>query len=138
MKGGVFTSEENINYKRAFGEKLKELRGNISQRELAKRIGSSNMSIKYFEDGVTLPTPEVYEKIVNALLLNDFRNEIDHIYMCARGTPPPDVCKIIIKNEPLNNVLRKIGDSVLTIEQIEEINNLIKTFDLNQGEETDG
>ena len=121
------------------GQILFECRKEKSLRKVAEPCGISAPQLLSIEKGTLCPTAEVYAKLVEALEPNQKQQiSMDRLFMVIRGTPPPDVCRIMINNESLNNVLRQIGDAVLTIEQIDEINNLINTFNLNQGEEKDG
>ncbi len=44
---------------KSFGAKLRHLRGGMSQRRLAKELGSSNSELSRVEKGVKLPSPEL-------------------------------------------------------------------------------
>lgn len=110
-------------------------RGYVSLRklEVAVRIPASN--IKYIEDGVNAPSPEAYEAIVRELNPTDAeRKELDRLYSLIRGTPPPDVCKIICTNAGLNNSLRVLGNQTLTQAQIAEVTALLTSFKINTKE----
>lgn len=104
-------------------------RGYIPMRRLADAIHIPVSNLKYIEDGVNAPSPEVYNAIIDNLPVTDAeRKEMDLMYSKIRGTPPPDVCKIVCTNFELNEALRLIGDSVLTAEQIAEITELIASY----------
>ena len=116
-------------------------RGYVSLRKLedAVRIPASN--IKYIEDGVNAPSPEVYEAIVRELNPTEAeRKELDRLYSLIRGTPPPDVCKIICANAELNDALRVLEDQTLTKEQIAEVTALLTSFKIHttEGAATNG
>ena len=54
-------------HKKKLGKKISDLRGKMSQRELAKQIGLPNSNLKYIEDGINAPTHEVYAAIIKVL-----------------------------------------------------------------------
>ena len=110
-------------------------RGYVSLRKLEVAVGIPASNIKYIEDGVNAPSPEAYEAIVKELNPTDTeRKELDRLYSLIRGTPPPDVCKIICANAELNNSLRVLEDQNLTKEQIAEVTALLTTFKIHTTE----
>lgn len=116
-------------------------RGYVSLRKLEVAVGIPASNIKYIEDGVNAPSPEAYEAIVKELNPTDTeRKELDRLYSLIRGTPPPDVCKIICANAELNNSLRVLEDQILTKEQIAEVTALLTTFKIHttEGAATNG
>lgn len=118
-------------------------RGYMSLRKLEDATGIPASNIKYIEDGVNAPSPEAYEAIVKELNLkptDEKREELDRLYSLIRGTPPPDVCKIICANEGLNNALRVIDNQTLTKEQIAEVTALLTSFKIHttEGAATNG
>ena len=116
-------------------------RGYVSLRKLEDAIRIPASNIKYIEDGVNAPSPEAYEAIVRELNPTDAeRKELDQLYSLIRGTPPPDVCKIICANEGLNNALRVLDNQTLTKAQIAEITALLTSFKINtkEGAATNG
>ena len=116
-------------------------RGYVSLRKLEVAVGIPASNIKYIEDGVNAPSPEAYEAIVKELNPTDTeRKELDRLYSLIRGTPPPDVCKIICANAELNNSLRVLEDQILTKEQIAEVTALLATFKIHttEGAATNG
>ena len=116
-------------------------RGYVSLRKLEVAVGIPASNIKYIEDGVNAPSPEAYEAIVKELNPTDTeRKELDRLYSLIRGTPPPDVCKIICANAELNNSLRVLKDQILTKEQIAEVTALLTTFKIHttEGAATNG
>ena len=116
-------------------------RGYVSLRKLEVTVGIPASNIKYIEDGVNAPSPEAYEAIVKELNPTDTeRKELDRLYSLIRGTPPPDVCKIICANAELNYSLRVLEDQILTKEQIAEVTALLTTFKIHttEGAATNG
>lgn len=116
-------------------------RGYVSLRKMEDAVGIPASNIKYIEDGVNAPSPEVYEAIVRELNPTDEeRKELDRLYSLIRGTPPPDVCKIICVNQELNNSLRVLENQILTDEQIAEVTALLTSFKIHtkEGAATNG
>ena len=116
-------------------------RGYVSLRKMEDAVGIPASNIKYIEDGVNAPSPEVYEAIVRELNPTDEeRKELDRLYSLIRGTPPPDVCKIICANQGLNNSLRVLENQILTDEQIAEVTALLTSFKIHtkEGAATNG
>lgn len=112
-------------HKKKLGKKICTLRGEMSQRELAKKINLPNSNLKYIEDGVNAPTNEVYEKIIDTLSPPPKeRKEMDKLFSLIRNTPPPDVCNIIIKTEGMNEAIRLIDGIPLNSEQLERVKEL--------------
>ena len=78
------------------------------QRGLAKAIDLPNSNLKYIEDGINAPSPEVYKNIILLLKPNDEdRGRMDYLYSQIRGTPPPDICEFIIENDEVFESIRK-------------------------------
>jgi hypothetical protein len=116
-------------------------RGYVSLRKMEDAVGIPASNIKYIEDGVNAPSPEVYEAIVRELNPTDVeQKELDRLYSLIRGTPPPDVCKIICANQGLNNALRALDSQTLTDEQIAEVTALLTSFKIHtkEGAATNG
>ena len=118
-------------------------RGYMSLRKLDDATGIPASNIKYIEDGVNAPSPEAYEAIVKELNLNptdEKRKELDRLYSLIRGTPPPDVCKIICANQGLNNSLRVLENQTLTDAQIAAVTALLTSFKIHttEGAATNG
>lgn len=143
------TAEESAflkNQKLLLGQAIKAIRTNdergyVSLRKMEDAVGIPASNIKYIEDGVNAPSPEAYEAIVKELNPTDTeRKELDRLYSLIRGTPPPDVCKIICANAELNNSLRVLEDQILTKEQIAEVTALLTTFKIHttEGAATNG
>ena len=79
-----------------------------SQRGLAKAIDLPNSNLKYIEDGINAPSPEVYKNIILLLKPNDEdRGRMDYLYSQIRGTPLPDICEFIIENDEVFESIRK-------------------------------
>ena len=116
-------------HKKKLGKKIRELRGKISQRELAKQINLSNSNLKYIEDGVNAPTHEIYAAIIKVLSPGPKeQKEMDRLFSLIRKTPPPDVCNIINETEGMNEAIRIIDGVPLSNEQLEKVKVLFMSF----------
>lgn len=99
-----------------------------SQRGLAKAIDLPNSNLKYIEDGINAPSPEVYKNIILLLKPSDKdRGRMDHLYSQIRGTPPPDICEFMLANKGIFNSIRK-NKCRLTRTQTEKLNTLLEAF----------
>ena len=99
-----------------------------SQRGFAKAIALPNSNLKYIEDGINAPSPEVYKSIILRLNPNDKeRGRMDHLYSQIRGTPPPDICEFMIENNEVFNAIRK-NKYKLTRAQTGQLNKLLENF----------
>lgn len=96
-----------------------------SQRGLAKAIDIPNSNLKYIEDGMNAPSPEVYKNIILLLKPSDEdRGRMDYLYSQIRGTPPPDICEFLMDNAELYRAIRG-NEFKLGKEQIEKISLII-------------
>ena len=50
--------------KKELGRLIADCRGTMSQRNLASLVGLPPSNMKYIEDGVNAPSPEIYAKII--------------------------------------------------------------------------
>lgn len=99
-----------------------------SQRGLAKAIDLPNSNLKYIEDGINAPSPEVYKNIILMLKPSDKdRDKMDYLYSQIRGTPPPDICEFLIENDEVFGSIRK-NKCKLTRTQTEKLNTLLEAF----------
>lgn len=116
--------------KKRLGSLIKKYRGkNMSQRQLALKIGLAPSNMKYIEDGINSPTADVYSRIISVLNLSESKlNELDQAYMIIRNTPPPDVCDRVKKDPHLMNVIRTMDDALLTESQAQQIMALLGSF----------
>lgn len=133
MKKSVTESAEIIKAKKQLGKKIKQLReskkDSISQRKLASLVGLPPSNMKYIEDGVNAPTAEVYNAIIQNLKPGDkLQADMDRLYTIIRGTPPPDVCDIVLKNNGMNDVLRIVKDQELSAQQLASLKALLTSF----------
>jgi len=146
MKG---SKEENDQIKAAkveLGKLIRELHDapegkTLSLRKAAEAVGISAPNMTQIENGVYTPSPEVYDAIVNFFKPdNEYRKQMDYQYSIIRGTPPPDVCKIICANQGLNYSLRVLENQTLTDEQIAEVTALLTSFKIHttEGAATNG
>ena len=99
-----------------------------SQRGLAKAIDLPNSNLKYIEDGINAPSPEVYKNIILLLKPSDEdRGRMDYLYSQIRRTPPPDICEFIIENDEVFESIRK-NKCKLTRTQTYQLNKLLESF----------
>lgn len=99
-----------------------------SQRGLAKAIDLPNSNLKYIEDGINAPSPEVYKNIILLLKPSDEdRGRMDYLYSQIRRTPPPDICEFIIENDKVFESIRK-NKCKLTRTQTYQLNKLLESF----------
>ena len=111
------------------GKLIKKCRGERSLRNVAAAVGLSPSNLKYIEDGVNAPSPEIYIKLMHELdPKGKVKKDIEHAYMIIRQAPPPDVCKVITNNENLNDSLRVLEGYTLTQQQLKEVNALLNSF----------
>lgn len=133
MKKSVAESAEIVKAKEKLGKKIKRLReskeNSLSLRQLSNAVSLPPSNMKYIEDGVNAPTAEVYNAIIQQLKPGTkLRNEMDNLYTIIRGTPPPDICNIIRKNNGMNDTLRIIEGQELSAQQMEELQKLLISF----------
>lgn len=143
MKSATKDSKEIKKAKQKLGKTIKKLRENkeFSLRELARSVNLPPSNMKYIEDGINAPSPDKYLAIIRYLSPDSKnRDELDTAYSIIRGTPPPDVCNIICENKGLNDVLRIIDGQTLSVNQIEQLKQLIKSFkvEIGKGEKDNG
>ena len=118
--------------KQELGSLIKECRGKRSLRSVANAVGLPPSNLKYIEDGVNAPSPEVYAKLVDELCPSEsIRKKMDRSYMMIRNTPPPDVCGVVSANEDLTDSLRILVGHTLTPGQFQELNSLLRSFSGN-------
>ena len=105
-----------------------------SQRGLARAIDVPNSNLKYIEDGINAPSFEIYKKIMIELNPNSKdRERMDYLYSGIRGTPPPDICEIVMNNPSLYGVLRAIDiESKISNEHVKRFAEIISAG--NKGE----
>ncbi len=124
------SEEEKTIYKknaRELGQLIRKIRMSpgdygLGLRRLASAADISPSNMKYIEEGIVTPTPPVYTKIIKTLSPTDKELfELDHLYSLVKGTPPPDVCAILNKNEKLNNILRLLEDVELNENQLSKL-----------------
>ena len=122
-------TRDGKNQKIELGILLKECRGERSLRNVAAAVGLSPSNLKYIEDGVNAPSPEIYIKLMHELEpKGKVKKDIEHAYMIIRQAPPPDVCKVITNNENLNDSLRVLEGYTLTQRQLKELDALLNSF----------
>lgn len=108
--------------KQALGKMIAQCRCGMSQRQLAKAIDIPPSNLTYIENGVNVPSPDVYAKIIKVLAPTiEKHREMDKLYSAIRNTPPPDVCEIILSHEGLCDTLKLLTDKSLTKQDIKRI-----------------
>ncbi len=112
------------------GNEIAKCRGETtSQRKLAGAVGLPPSNMKYIEDGVNAPSADIYEKLIAFLQPKPKqRKKMDHLYGILRGTPPPDVCKVMIKNEAISDAIRLLDGQMLNETQLESLKSLFASF----------
>ena len=101
----------------------------MSLRQVSQKVGIKAPNLMHIENGVNAPSPDVYAAIIDLFKpKTDYQKKMDEQFSVIRGTPPPDVCKIICANEGLNNSLRVLANQTLTEEQIAEVTALLTSF----------
>lgn len=107
----------------------------LSLRKTAKAVGISAPSLMQIENGVNAPGPEIYDAIIDFFKPDeDYRRKMDDQYSIIRGTPPPDICRILCSNADLNEPLRILTNQTLTEEQIAEVTALLNSFKIESTE----
>ena len=115
--------------KKKLGKLIQQCRGKKSMRSVATAVGLSPSNLKYIEDGINAPSPKIYTELMQVLEpQGKIKKDIERAYMLIREAPPPDVCKVIIDNENLNDSLRILEGHTLTPQQLQELNALIDSF----------
>ena len=146
MKKSPAESEQIKAAKIELGRLIKDLHDSpdgktLSLRKVAQMVGVKAPNLMHIENGVNAPTPDAYEAIIKFFKPDDdYRDQMDYQYSIIRGTPPPDVCKIICANQGLNNSLRVLENQTLTNEQIAEVTALLTSFKIHtkEGAATNG
>lgn len=113
------------------GKLIAKLRNekNISLRKFADVVGLSPSNITYIEKGANIPTAEVYEKIIKELKPKiEDKIEMDKLFCKVRKIPTPEVCQVILNNYELGERIKTIGNTVLTTEQLNLVEELFKSF----------
>lgn len=129
----IVKDEDVIKAKLKLGKFIAKKRENLneplSQSKLANAVGLPRSNMKYIEDGFNAPSPHIYMKLIETLkpTLSE-RKKMDGYYTTIRKSPPPDICEIINSNQELFDVIRLIKTNELTKEQIEQTQELFKTF----------
>ncbi len=115
--------------KQALGRMIIQCRCGMSQRQLAKAIGIPPSNLTYIENGVNVPSPDVYAKIIKVLnpAIEEHR-EMDKLYSAIRNVPPPDVCEVILNHDGLGNTLKLLTGKTLTKQDIKRIETLFCSF----------
>ena len=124
-----FSAESEEKYK--LGTLIKSLRisKEMSLRYFAESIGLSPSNMTYIEKGINIPTAEVYDRIIKELKPKvEDKNEMDKLFCKVRKIPTPEVCQVILNNYELGERIKTIGNTVLTSDQLNLVEELFKSF----------
>lgn len=117
--------------KNALGKLISKLRSEkkLSLRKLALAVGLSPSNMTYIEKGTNAPTAVVYDKILKELKpKNEEKMEMDKLFCKVRKIPTPEVCQVILNNYELGERIKTIGNTVLTSEQLNLVEELFNSF----------
>ena len=120
-------SEEKI----TFGKLISDLRikKGLSLRKFANAVGLPPSNMTYMEKGVSIPTAEIYTKMLNVLNPKpEDKVRMDKLFCQVRKIPTPDVCQVILNNYELGEKITKIGNAILTTEQLKLVEELFESF----------
>lgn len=115
----------------ALGQFISDLRNKkgFSLRKFADAVGLSPSNMTYIEKGINAPTAEVYEKILKELNpKTEEKNKMNRLFCRVRKVPTPEVCQVILNNYELGERIKSIGNTVLTSEQLNLVEELFKSF----------
>ncbi len=127
-------SDYDSNDKNEFGSLLAEARlsitGKHSQRYVADCLGVSNTTLKYFEDGINVPSLKNYKFLIQFFKDNDVSNEIltsiEEKYYDLKGVPSIDVSSVLDTNPQLATVIKQLDGLTLNESQLQQISNLFE------------
>lgn len=117
--------------KNTFGKLISDLRTEkgLSLRKFANAIGLSPSNMTYIEKGVSIPTAEIYTKILNVLNpKTEDKTKMDKLFCQVRKIPTPEVCQVILNNYGLGEKITKIGNTTLTAAQLKLVEELFESF----------
>lgn len=121
--------------KAALGQLIIQMRKekNLSLRKFAEAISLSPSNLSYIENGVNVPTAEIYQKMLNILKPDAKQQiELDELYTAIRKVPPPDICDILLRNPTLAEKVRLLANVQLSSRQLGEVEKLFTTFTTNE------
>ena len=124
-------SAEEKRLREKLGKAIKQLREkrDLSLRQVAEPIGIVASQLMTLESGTNVPSPRVYNELVKLLKPSaSQRKSWDKLYSELRGTPPPDVCDIVLATEGMNDALRLLEGISLTPEQLQELKQTLLRF----------
>jgi len=121
-------------HKNALGNKIRKLREaktpKLSQREMASRLGITNVSLSDIEKGNIFPSEKVLLKIMNELSVpKEIRESIYSLFSEAKGVPPPDISQFIKGAPSIHSLLRELSCKKLTDEKVAEIEKAVEKFE---------
>ena len=99
---------------------------NFSLRSFSKLISIPASNLVYLEKGINVPSPEVYDRIINVLEPDEkLHQKMDRLYSAIRKLPPPDVCNAILNNVGIEDVIRACDVKKLSSFQMAQIKQYI-------------
>lgn len=127
-------SDYDSNDKKEFGSLLAEARlsitGKHSQRYVAGCLGVSNPTLKYFEDGINVPSLKNYKSLIQFFKDNNVSKEIltsiEEKYYDLKGVPSTDVSSVLDENPKLATVIKQLDGVSLNESQLQQISNLFE------------
>ena len=131
MRKSDKVSTEERRQRERLGARIKTLRGkrDLSLRQVADPVGISASNLMVLESGANAPSPKVYKKLIETLKPSPKeRNRLDKLYSSLRGSPPPDVCEIVLQTEGLNDALRILDGIKLTPDQLQKLKETLLSF----------
>ena len=120
--------DKQIESKAILGKLISDSRNkkNFSLRSFSKLINIPASNLVYLEKGVNVPSPEVYDRIINVLKPDDkLHKKMDQLYSAIRKLPPPDVCNVILNNAGVEDVIRACDGKKLSSSQMAQITQYI-------------
>ena len=124
-------SAEEKRQRERLGKAIRQRRekNDLSLRQVAEPIGISASNLMALESGANVPSPRVYKGLVEILRPNAAqRKSWDKLYSGLRGTPPPDVCEIVMATDGMNDALRLLDGMSLTPDQLQELKEMLLRF----------
>ena len=124
-------SIEERRQRERLGARIKTLREkrDLSLRQVAAPVGISASNLLVLESGANVPSPKVYKKLIETLKPSPKdRDKLDKLYSSLRGSPPPDVCEIVLQTEGMNDALRILDGITLTPDQLQKLRETLLSF----------
>jgi len=97
----------SIKNKQKLGKQIKKQREKIklSQRKLAIACGITPQALSDIENGINLPSVNVFMKLIDAANFDD-KEKMYNLYGDIKETAPPDILKFLTNNESFVTEIR--------------------------------